>query len=108
MELKAITNNYNDNTIGANTHIQKMGNIPLYHASKTFRFFNTFPLKECAFVLKDVKSLKTLPYNSINIMCLSILEKYIKKHNSLSKVSLIEFVVDHDMVNVNKKGTNFI
>jgi hypothetical protein len=27
MELKAITNNYNENTIEANTQIQKMGNV---------------------------------------------------------------------------------
>jgi hypothetical protein len=44
MELKAITNNYNENTIEANSHIQKMGNIPLYHASKTCKFINTSPL----------------------------------------------------------------
>jgi hypothetical protein len=60
-------------------------------------------LQECAFVLKDVKSLKALPSNSTNIMCPSIIDKYIKRHNSLSNVSLIEFVVKHDMVNVNKK-----
>jgi hypothetical protein len=40
-------------------------------------------------------------------MCLSILDKYIKKSNSLFKVSLIEFVVDHDMVNVNQKRHKF-
>ncbi len=59
-------------------------------------------------MLNDVKSLKTIPYNSINIMCLSILDKYIKNPNSLFKVSLTKFVANHDMVNVNKKGTNFI
>jgi hypothetical protein len=82
--------------------------IPLYHASITFKFINTSPLQECAFVLKDVKSLKALPSNPPNIMCPSIIDKYIKRHNSLSNVSLIEFVVKHDMVNVNKKRHNII
>ncbi len=50
MELKAITNNYNENTIEATHSHSKKGNISLYHASRTFRFFNTFPLKERAFV----------------------------------------------------------
>jgi len=77
--------------------------IPLYHASITFKFINTSPLQKCAFVLKDVKSLKTLPSNSTNIMCSSIIDKYIKRHNSLSNISFIEFVIDHEMVNVNKK-----
>ncbi len=77
--------------------------IPLYHASITFNFINTSPLQECAFVLKDVKSLKALPSNSTNIMCPSVIDKYIKMHNSLSNVSLIELVVEHDMVNFNKK-----
>jgi hypothetical protein len=60
-------------------------------------------LQECAFVLKDVKSLKNLPSNSTDIMCPSIIDKYMKRPNSLSNFSLIEFVVDHDVVNVNKK-----
>jgi hypothetical protein len=77
--------------------------IPLYHASRTFKFINTSPLQECAFVLKDVKSLKQLPSNSTNIMCLSIIDKYIERFNYLSNVSLIEFVANHDMININKK-----
>ncbi len=39
--------------------------IPLYHAFRTFKFINTFPLQERAFVLKDVKSLKKLPSNKL-------------------------------------------
>jgi hypothetical protein len=77
--------------------------IPPYHASRTFKFINTSLLQEHAFVLKDVKSLKNLPSNFTNIMCPSIIDKYIKRPNSLFNVSLIEFVVDHDVVNVNKK-----
>jgi len=77
--------------------------IPLYHATRTFKFINTSPLQECRFALKDVKSLKTLPSNSTNIMCSSIIDKYIKRPNSLSNVSFIEFVKNYDMVIVNKK-----
>jgi hypothetical protein len=102
----------------ANIHIRKMGNatlnaqqmltqlvtyivlsIPPYHASRTLKFINTSPLQECAFV----KSLKKLPSNFTNIMCLSIINKYINRLNYLSNVSFIEFVADHDMINVNKK-----
>jgi hypothetical protein len=69
-----------ENEIETNTCIQKFGNtifnaqqmstqlvtyiilsIPLYRASRIFKFINTSPLQECAFVLKDVKSLKKLP-----------------------------------------------
>jgi hypothetical protein len=73
------------------------------HASRTFKFINTSSLQECEFVLKDVKSLKALPSNSTNIMCMSINDKYIKRPNCLSNVFLIEIVVDHDIINVNKK-----
>jgi hypothetical protein len=82
--------------------------IPLYNASKTFKFINTSPLQECAIVLKDVKSLKKLPSNSTNIVCLSFIDKYKKKLNYLSNVSLIEIVADHDMINVNKKRHKFL
>jgi hypothetical protein len=36
-------------------------------------------------------------------MCLSNIDKYIKRLNYLSNVSLIEFVANRDMINVNKK-----
>ncbi len=69
-ELKNIIINCYKNKIKARTHIQKMGNaflkyaqqmsaqlaaymvlsIPLYHASRRFKFLNTSPLQECAFV----------------------------------------------------------
>jgi hypothetical protein len=75
--------------------------IPLYHAFRTFKFINTYPLQERAFVLKDITSLKNLPSNSIDIMCASIVDKYIKRPNSLFNVSLIEFVENYDVINVN-------
>jgi hypothetical protein len=81
--------------------------IPLYHAFKTFKFINTSLLQECAFVLKDVKSLKSLPSNSTYIMSPSIIDKYIKGliHYLIYP---IEFFANHDMVNVNKKGIDLI
>jgi hypothetical protein len=39
----------------------------------------------------------------INIMCLSIIDKYIKRPNYLSNISLIEFVTNYDIVNLRKK-----
>jgi hypothetical protein len=114
--------NFNENKIETNVDIQKMGNvfcnvqqmlvqlaiyivlyIPLYHATKTFKFINTYPLQECAFVLKDVKSLKALSSNFTNIMCSSIIDEYIKRPNFLFNVYFIEFVIYQDMVNVNKE-----
>jgi hypothetical protein len=77
--------------------------ILIYHVSRTFKFINTSSLQEREFVLKDVKSLKALPSNSTYIMCLSIIDKYTKMFNYLSNVSLIDFFVDHDMINVKKK-----
>jgi hypothetical protein len=70
-KLKNIIISCNENKIETHTHIQKMGNdflnaqqmstqlttyvvlfIPLYHAYRTFKFINTSPLQECAFLLK--------------------------------------------------------
>jgi hypothetical protein len=36
--------------------------IPLYHASKIFKFINTSSLQERAFVLKNVASFKTTSF----------------------------------------------
>jgi hypothetical protein len=77
--------------------------IPLYHTSRTFKFINTSPLQKCAFVLKDVKTLEKLPSNCTNIVCPSIIDKYIERSNYLSNVFFIEFVADHDAININKK-----
>jgi hypothetical protein len=44
-----------------------MLSIPLYHESRTFKFINTSPFQECAFVLGNVKSLKSLPLESTNL-----------------------------------------
>ncbi len=90
-ELQAIIINCNEIEIEINICIQKMWNIfciaqqmstqlvayiilfiPLYHASKTFNFVNTSPLQKHAFVLKDVKSLKALPFLKLYIYYMSI------------------------------------
>jgi hypothetical protein len=65
--------------------------------------FNTSPLQECAFVLKNIASLKTLSLDSTDIMCSSIIDKYIKRLNYLSNISLIEFVANYDIVNLEEK-----
>jgi hypothetical protein len=81
--------------------------LPFYHASITFKFIDTSPLQECAFVLKNVASLKTFPLDSTNIMCPSIIDKYTKRPNYLSNISLIEFFANYDIVNLRgKRGKN--
>ncbi len=121
-ELKNIIISCNENKIEAHTRIRKMGNdffnvqqmltqlaayivlfIPLYHVSRTFKFSNTSPLQKRAFVLKNVASLKTFPLDSTDIMCPSIIDKYIKRPDYLSNISLIEFVANYDIVNLRKK-----
>jgi hypothetical protein len=51
--------------------------LPLYKSSQTFQFTNMFPFKERAFVLKSQVALNELEPNSTNIMCSSIIDKYI-------------------------------
>jgi hypothetical protein len=82
--------------------------IQLYHEYITFKFINTSPLQEHAFVLKNIASLKTLPLDSTNIMPPSIIDKYIKRPNYLSNISLIEFVANYDIVNLKGKRKNLI
>ncbi len=72
-ELKNIIISFNENKIETHIHIRKMGNIyfnsqemsaqlatyimlfiPLYHAFRTFKFINTSPLPQHAFILKNV------------------------------------------------------
>ncbi len=83
------------NNIDANTKIQKLGNVffnvqqmvtqlvyfvfslPLYHSFRTFQFINTFRFEKCAFVLKLQVALNELEHNPTNIMCSSIITKYI-------------------------------
>ncbi len=121
-ELKNIIISCNENKIEKHTPIQKMGNdflnvqqmltqlttyivlsIPLYHAFKTFKFTNTSPLQEHAFVLKNVTSIKTYLLDSTDIMCPSIIDNYIKRPNYLSSISFIEFAANYDIVNLREK-----
>jgi hypothetical protein len=41
--------------------------------------------------------------DSTNIMCPSIIDKYIKRPNYLFNMVFIEFVVNYDIVNLRKK-----
>ncbi len=69
--MKIIIIGYNEKNIETHTCIQTMGNaflnapqmstqlvayivssIPLYHALRAFKFINTSPLQECAFLFK--------------------------------------------------------
>jgi len=63
----------------------------IYHSSQTFQFTNTFPFEECVFVLKSQVALNELEPNSTNIMCLSIINKYINNLNQYESLSLTKF-----------------
>jgi hypothetical protein len=69
-------------------------NISLYHASRTFKLVNTSSLQEHAFILNNVKALKALFLDSIYkfVLCSSIIDKYIKKYNSLSNIFVLNLL----------------
>jgi hypothetical protein len=77
-----------------------MLSLPLYHSFWTFQFINIFPFKECAFVLKSQVTLNGLELNSIDIICLLIIDKYINHPNQYELLSLPEFNVFY---NIKKK-----
>jgi len=125
--LKNIIISCNENKIEAHIHIQKMGNaflnvqqmlaqlttyivlsIPLYHASKTFKFSNTSPLQEHAFVLKLLHLKKTLPLDFIYIMCLQSLintSKDLIIYLTFLSLNLLQIVT---LQILGKKGKNLI
>ena len=101
-ELKSILQNCITNKTDANIRILKLGNaflnaqqmsaqlaiylilsIPLYHCSRSFAFINTSPLQERAFVLKPQQQLQKLDKESMDVMCKSIIDKYIDRPKSL-------------------------
>jgi hypothetical protein len=65
--------------------------LTLYHSSQTFQFINIFPFEEHVFVLKSQVPLNELEPNSIDIMCSSIIDKYINHPNQYESLSLVEF-----------------
>jgi hypothetical protein len=62
--------------------------LPLYHSSQTFQFINTSPFEERVFVLKSQVALNELKSNSIDIMCLLIIDKYINRFSQYESLSL--------------------
>jgi hypothetical protein len=101
---------YIANNIDANIRIQKLGNVfinaqqmvvqfaiclgfslPLYHSFQTFQFTNTSSFEEWAFVLKSQVALNEMEQNYIDIMCLSIIEKYNNRPNQYELLSLTKF-----------------
>jgi len=55
--------------------------LPLYYSFQTFQFINTSSFQEHAFLLKSQVTLNELEPNSIDIMCSSIIDKYINHFN---------------------------
>ncbi len=79
-----------------------MFSLPLYHSSQTFQFINISSFKERVFVLKSQVALNELEPNSTNIMCSSIINKYINCPNQYELLSLTKFFFN----NINKKNSN--
>jgi hypothetical protein len=65
--------------------------LPLYNSFQTFQFIITFAFEERDFVLKSQVALNKLEPNSTNIMCSSIIDKYINRTNQYESLSLVEF-----------------
>jgi hypothetical protein len=63
----------------------------LYHSFQTFHFTNIFPFEERAFVLKSQVALNEMEPNYIDIMCLSIIDKYNNCPNQYELLSLTKF-----------------
>jgi hypothetical protein len=51
--------------------------LPLYHSFRTFQFINILPFEEQVFVLRSQVALNELEPNLANMMCSSIIDKYI-------------------------------
>ncbi len=112
--MQSIMQKCIDNKVLANERILKLGNaflnaqqmsaqlavylilsLPLYHASRTFKFINTSAPQDRAFVLKPQHVLLNLEPESTDIMCKSIIDRYIERPHSLKNVCLAEFVSNY-------------
>ncbi len=65
--------------------------LPLYHSFQTFQFINTYSFEEYVFGLKSQVALNELEPNSIDIMCSSIIDKYVNHLNQYELLSLVKF-----------------
>jgi hypothetical protein len=75
----------------------------LYHSFQTFQFINTFPFEERTFVLKSQVALNQLEPNSIDIMCSSIIDKYINCPSQYELLSLVKFIFFYNSKKKNSK-----
>jgi hypothetical protein len=108
-KLQSIIQKCIADNIDANTKIQKLGNVffnvqqmvtqfvyfvfflPLYHSFQTFQLINTSPFEKCVIVLKLQVALNELEHDLTNIMCSSMINKYIDHLNQYEFLSIIEF-----------------
>ena len=113
-ELQSIIQKCIDNKVLADEQILKLGNVflnaqqmsaqlaiylilslPLYHASRTFKFINTSAPQDRAFVLKPQHVLLKLEPELTDIMCKSIIDRYIERPHILKNVCLAEYVSNY-------------
>ena len=69
--------------------------LPLYHTSRTFYFINTSAPQDRALILKPQHVLLQFEHESTNIMCKSIIDRYIERPHSLKNVCLAEYVSNY-------------
>lgn len=115
VELKSILQKCIGEKTDANLRILKLGNaflnaqqmsaqlaiylilsIPLYHCSRSFSFINTSPSHERAFILKPQYQLLKLDKECTEVMCKSIIDKYIDRPDNLENICLAAFVADYN------------
>jgi hypothetical protein len=83
------------------TNVGSIGNLShlvysIVSCSRSFAFINTSPLQERAFVLKPQQQLLKLNKESTDVMCKSIVDKYIDRPNGLKNICLAEFVANYN------------
>ena len=69
--------------------------LPLSCSSRECIFINTYPVDERTFMLKPPIILKQEPDDSEDVMCHSIIDYYIGRPSSISKICLAEFVSNY-------------
>jgi hypothetical protein len=71
----------------------------LYHASRSFSFFNTLPSFERVFTFKLNKKLIDFSLDSTNIKAKHVIDKYLERLETLHNLVLSEFVAHYNSNN---------
>ena len=69
--------------------------LPLYHSLRTFKFTNTSPPQECAIFLKPQETLSQLNREPTDVMCKSIIDRYLERLHLLHDICWAEFASNY-------------